>query len=193
MKYLLMLLLLIGCDDARINEPEAEDEKPNVYIVAGQSNAQGCDWSYFEDLTKSEVIMIALPGKRIEQLIDLFPDKEHLIKGVNAKAILFVHGESDAIAKTTNYIEQVEEYRVMLGDFPIFISNVGYFGKYPKELFDTIINQVKAEAEFNENWFIAFDQARYFLEWGMLKADNGHFNKDGCIMMMDAFAEQTYK
>ena len=59
-------------------------------------------------------------------------------------------------------------------------------------MFDAIRDEVKNKAEADDNWIIAFDDAKMFPEWGMLNSDGIHFNNDGCMMMMDAMAEATY-
>lgn len=195
MKYLL-ILLLVGCGGGG-EQAKKPTIKPAIvvpvekvkYIVAGQSNAYRCDWSYFEDITESEVVMLAIEGASIEFLTNAFPAQEHLING-NEKAILFVHGEADSIAQTKDYTAQVEAYRIMLGDLPLLISTVGVYNQVPNSWFDAIRNEVKSYV--NINWSIAFDDAQYFPNWGML-SDNIHFTQDGCIMMMDAMIEATYK
>ena len=203
MKKLILIaaILLTGCGGSsvesvaipKIKKPVAHAiNNDDVYIVAGQSNAMGCDWSYFEHLTGSTTIMIAKSGAGIKELVDDYPKQESLIKDVNAKAILFVHGETDSVARTINYTDQVEEYRLMLGGSPLLISTVGYFKDFDHSLFDKLTKKVKGEAKVNPNWVIAFDDARNFYQWGMLKADKGHFNEDGCMMVMDAMAEATY-
>lgn len=204
MKVLIMVLMVLisGCKTEKIEDAPRleiiEPEKPVAYIVAGQSNAVLCDWSYFESLTGSEVIMLAEGGKTIGYLYNNFENKKHLLEGVDAKAILFVHGESDAMNKNQGYAKKVEDYRVLLGDKPLLISNVGYFDYhktevYPDAIFDRITSQVNEQITSNSKWFLAFDDSRYFRDWGMLQADGVHFTEVGCMMMMDAMAESTYK
>tara|TARA_R110000744_G_C19346336_1_gene559928 strand:+ start:89 stop:739 length:651 start_codon:yes stop_codon:yes gene_type:complete len=214
MKYLLILILLTGCvereyktiyiiEDPVIEEvvvvPEepVEDPKPKEtikkYIVAGQSNVGRCDWSYFEDLTGSEIISAYISGAGIDTLIN---DTDYSkIEGVNARAILFVHGESDSYIGMDGetYIKKVKEYVEFLGGSDLYISTVGFHatGKH-EESFTHIRDSTINEAKINDDWFIAFDEAKYFRSWGML-VDDLHFSSDGCMMMMDAFAEQTYK
>lgn len=209
MKYLLIALLLAGCGGSPVKkdttvepivEPVVEPivepiiEVKTKYIVAGQSNAALCDWSYFEELTGAEVSSIAVSGKGIEYLISELPNQEY---DIGAKAILFVHGEFDSVTENKNYTPRVEDYRVLLGDLPLLISTVGYFKRgndeiYPDYMFDAIRDEVKNKAEADDNWIIAFDDAKMFPEWGMLNSDGIHFNNDGCMMMMDAMAEATY-
>tara|TARA_R110000744_G_scaffold107393_1_gene203910 strand:- start:3698 stop:4294 length:597 start_codon:yes stop_codon:yes gene_type:complete len=196
MKYILIALLLVGCGGST-SSGDIEVKK-DVYVVAGQSNGRNCDWSYFEDITESETIMLALGSHGISMLIDKLPTQLNKIEGVNLKAILFVHGEHDAIRSTENYTDSVESYRKMIGDVPLLISNVGYVSgntrdKYPDELFDYITSDVKKEIKINSNWYLAFDDAKHFREWGMISSDEIHFTKDGCIMMMDAMVEAVYK
>ena len=117
------------------------------------------------------------------------------MKDLNASAILFVHGESDSYIGTdpVSYIERVNRYKLLLGDSDLYVSTVGFHatGRH-EEAFNNIRNSTVAEAKTNEEWFIAFDEAKYFRNWGML-VDDLHFSSDGCMMMMDAFAEQTFK
>lgn len=191
MKYLLMVLVfgLVGCTVEEVAEETPKKEKTWVYIVAGQSNAFNCDWSYFEDLTGSRVVDLSIPGYLIDWLI---ADTDYSLLE-DADAILFVHGEADSMNKYkgVGYVESVEEYRKLLGGAPLFISTVGYYDKVADVHFDEIRNAVTDEAAVNDEWFIAFDDAKNFRDWGML-SDGIHFTDEGCRMMMDAFAEQTY-
>ena len=193
MKILMMVLMvgLMGCDGA------APIPNEDVYIVSGQSNARGCDWSYFEDLTGSKVIMLAVDGKDINYLISAAPEQIKLIGDIKPKALFFVHGESDAINKNEKYTEQVEEYRLLLGGLPLYISNVGYYREdlkitRPDSIFDMITSQVYAEVEVNDKWFLTFDDAKWFAQWGMLSWDGIHFNREGCELLMGAFVEQVH-
>ena len=128
-----MVIALTGCnkEDIIVDPVEvvevAEVVKTNVYIVAGQSNAFNCDWSYFEDLTGSRIIDVSIPGYLIDWLIT---DTDYSLLE-DADAILFVHGEADSINKLKGdgYVKSVEEYRKLLGDIPLFISTVGYYDK----------------------------------------------------------------
>jgi hypothetical protein len=198
MKYLLVVLLLVGCGgssekEVAIEQPEEVVYQPDIkikYIVAGQSNASQCDWAYFEELTGSEVINLSLSGYPIKRLINE-TDYSNI---KDAKAIIFVHGEADSISGMNgiDYVELVKNYQGLLGDVPLYISTVGYYDKIDDVYFDEIRNAVSDEASKNNNWFISFNNAQYFREWGML-SDGIHFTDEGCRMMMDAFAEQTYK
>lgn len=187
--------MLAGCNENKPAQKESVDnvivepEKTKVYIVAGQSNAFNCDWSYFEGLTGSRVIDVSIPGYLIDWLIT---DTDYSLLE-DAEAILFVHGEADSMNKYkgAGYVKSVEEYRKLLGDIPLFISTVGYYDKIADVHFDEIRNAVIDEARVNDNWFISFNDAQYFRDWGML-SDDIHFTDEGCRMMMDAFAEQTY-
>ena len=185
----MMILLavgLAGCDDDVIKEKD-------IYVVAGQSNAVLCNWWYFEYRTDSEVKVIADGGKTIGYLYNDFENKRHIVDGFDVKAIIFVHGESDAMNKNPVYAEKVEAYRGLIGDVPLLISNVGYFGyhkkdNYPDVIFDSITKQVNDEIEVNDSWILAFDDAKNFPDWGMLESDGVHFTEAGCMMMMDAMA-----
>ncbi len=172
---------------------EVVDEPDNVYIVAGQSNASGCDWSYFEGITGSEVVNISIPGYDIQWLKSLYEPES--VKGLKPKGIIFVHGETDAIRKTDGdvYIERVENYRLMISgdvgrDLPLLISTVGYYDQSPDVDFDNIRNAVIDEADINPLWNISYNSAKNFRDWGMIKPDGIHFNTTGCQVMMEAIA-----
>ena len=176
--------------DDVILEPVDEVKK---YITAGQSNVGKCDWAYFEDLTGSEVVSVHLSGAGIDELIT---DTDYSkIEGLNARAILFVHGETDSYRGTSReyYIDKVKQYKELLGGSDLYISAVGFHAnKKHEESFTNIRNSTINESKINEGWFMSFEDAKYFRSWGML-IDNLHFSSDGCMMMMDAFAEQVYK
>lgn len=189
--FLAAAVALAGCNSASEDRPELVPGQKQ-YIVSGQSNATGCDWSYFESITDSQVTLIARSGHSIDQLIDVYNPLGVLT--VDAEAIIFVHGESDAIAHTPPeyYRARVEEYRAMISNdvgvnLPLLVSTVGYYDKSPDEDFDIIRNAAKAEAAVNPNWVIAYDDAQYFRDWGYL-TDGVHFSEDGCIAVMEGIA-----
>ena len=171
------------------NDTNIVTQKDNVYIVSGQSNASLCDWSYFESISGHKVINIARAGHDIGELIGAYNNSS--IIGVNPKGIIFIHGESDAIDKTelTEYSRQVEEYRALISndvdsDLPMYISTVGYYSKMPDDNFNALRSSVANQAELNPLWFIAYDDAKNFRDWGMI-SDGIHFTVEGCQVMME--------
>ena len=193
MKYL-FILLLVGCGGSSTKEPVIEPiiEPDNLYIVAGQSNATKCDWTHFENITGATVINIALSGNPVSGLIERYDSST--VTGLNPAGIIFVHGESDAMIKTdvTLYNQQVEEYRVMISndvnrDLPLYISTVGYHNASNTVDFDALRNAVIEQSKVNELWFIAYDDAKNFHDWGMM-IDSIHFNEVGCQVMMEGIA-----
>ena len=204
MKILMMVLMVMvsGCEldgkvvevveDVEVVETVEVVEEKRVYIVAGQSNAGRCDWSYFEYLTDSTVVDIHIPGAGIDRLI---ADTDYSkIENVTATAILFVHGETDSYNSMQGgiYVEKVNQYKALIGGSDLYISAVGlHAGARYEESFNHLRSSTIVEAKNNDSWFISFEDAKYFRNWGML-VDDLHFSNNGCMMMMDAFAEQTY-
>lgn len=146
-----------------------------TYIVAGQSNAVRCDWSYYEKKTGNRIINIARGAHTIDDLIAVY-------EPVSGHGVFFIHGESDSKLGTdpNYYIERVKEYQVMIG-VPMYISTVGYNRNYPPDHFDMIRKAQK------KNFTVLFDEAKNFIEWGML-IDQVHFSEEGCKRMMKGFA-----
>ena len=172
MRYLLLILVLAGCGSSSDDNPMQE----KTYLVAGQSNALVCNWAVFEEWTGGKVVNIALGGRSIDSLISMFNPKS--IKGIDFDAVIFIHGESDAIEETypPYYVERVEYYRELLGvsDKPFYVTSVGYtIGSYPDELFDPI-REIQ-----RETWNIVYDGAWQFRERGML-IDEIHFGREAC-------------
>lgn len=204
---LILIITLSGCGSPGSDKAQTTIVEPaiitptiiakDVYVISGQSNAYLCDWSYFEDLTGAKTVMMAISGQGIDYLIKAIDRKIPLLEGRTPNGILFVHGETDSTEQTQGYSEKVEEYRLLIGDYPMLFSTVGYFGdskkdQYPDELFDSIRNEVIDSASLNDMWSVVFNDAQNFAKWGMLKQDDIHFTQDGCMMMMDAFAEGVY-
>ena len=139
-----VLFFLFGCGagvKSNTKELSFNESGDDVYLVAGQSNAKYCDWGYFEDITGAKAEVIAISGKGIDYLISAAPAWSKSITVPNIKAIIFVHGETDSIIGNENYIDSVEKYRLLLGGYPLLISNVGYYSnelknKYPNSIFD---------------------------------------------------------
>lgn len=192
MKYLLLALFLTSCGGGAAPEPININDAD--YIIAGQSNASYCDWSYFTNKTGYTTSSIVGAGLSIQYLIDRYTP---IINASSVKGIIFVHGESDAIELTDPnvYVTKVEQYRNMISSdigksTPLLISTVGFGGYdfisdyYPDQHFTIIRNAVKSV--ISDKWSIAYDDAQYFRDWGMLKDDGLHFTQQGCEAMMDA-------
>lgn len=169
MRYLISLLLLVGCG--------SESE---LYIVAGQSNAVRCDWSEFK------IINIARGAHTIDDLIQAF---HHDFK--EADGIFFVHGESDSKLMTDPdyYVERVEFYRNLISnqvgkDLNLYISTVGYNLEHPKEHFDLIRDKVNSIE--NDKWIVVYNDVQFYPEWDLL-IDQVHFTEEGCKLMTEAF------
>ena len=187
MKYLLIIIFLTGCGGGNI---EPINKNSDFYIVAGQSNANVCDWTYFESLTGSTIIRISKGGANIDTLIDIYEpiagDKKDI------RGIIFVHGENDAFESTPPdyYVSQVENYREMIStdvghNLPIYFSTVGYSTIQPDANMDLIRNAIRNYKD--QNWVIAYDEAYLFRDWGWL-IDTIHFNQDACRMMIEGMA-----
>ena len=199
MKILMMVLMVmvsgckLGAETSEAVEAVEVVEVDSVYIVTGQSNSTRCDWSYFEGITGSTVVSIGISGSHIFGLVHYY-DSE-IVSGLNPAGIIFVHGETDAYEKTdlAVYIDKVESYRrIISGDasksLPLYISSVGYSGTLLDEDFDNLRDAVVEEAKLNDSWFISFEDAKYFREWGML-GDPVHFTEEGCQLMMNGIAQ----
>lgn len=191
MKYIILILMVVlfGCGGG---DPTAEpiNKNPDIYIVAGQSNANVCDWLYFEDLTGSTVIKIAVGSSNIDRLMELY--EPIITDKKSVKGIIFVHGENDSLESTPPeyYISQVENYRKMISadigyNLPMYISTVGYSATQPDIKFDLIRDAVRNYED--PNWVIAFDEAFRFRDWGWLR-DTIHFNQDACRLMIEGIA-----
>ena len=189
MKYLtisILLLNLIGC-----NNTTPPDLSSRTFIVAGQSNAERCDWTYFEDMTGARIINIAKGGYSIDRLIAEYDHPE--LTDIRPEGIFFVHGETDAINHTPPdyYTSQVEALRLIISgqagyELSLFISTVGYISGHSPIWYDKLITAVKAYD--NPYWVIAFDGARYFSEQDKRLKDGVHFNESGCHTIMNAMA-----
>ena len=158
-----------------IEEVEIIEDQPRSFVIAGQSNAQQCNWHLFESMTgDNRVGSIAIGGTSISTLIDVYED----IGPVDY--IVFVHGERDAflMTPTDQYVSDLEFYRSMI-DAPIYISTVGYHADRPQEQSELLRMAVLDEAPKNPNWHIGFDNAHSFLDRDML-SDPVHFGADAC-------------
>lgn len=174
-------------ESVELDAPTIEASK--TYIVAGQSNAALCDWSYFELEANAKVVNIAVSGASIERLHHDYLSSS--VSNSNPSAIIFVHGETDAIDKTNadEYVVSVESYRAKISadtgvELPLVISSVGYQVGGVDSDFDIIRNAVYNESYENELWSIGYSDTKYFIEWGLL-FDDIHYNQQGCEMMMN--------
>ncbi len=191
---LIIFILLSGCGGGEVRTYEDIDIYEADYIVTGQSNANRPNWSSFEKLTSSVVLKISRGGIDIDGLIADY--KSMADKVGTPKAIIFIHGESDSINGTNPdyYVKRVERYRKMISDdvgidLPMYISTVGYYEWRPEldASFDAIREAVKVEVETNPNWIIAYDDARYFRDWGLLEEVDGiHFKPAACELLIDS-------
>ena len=189
-----LILVLIVATLSACNSDQAPEEielvvKPDFcpdYILTGQSNATR-DYSHFDDITGFSVQKIAVGGLTIKQLIDDLKNNE--ICSDNLKGILLIHGEHDALWSTPpdEYIKDVEKYRLMIKDVPLFLSLVGYTTN-PEEdyLFDVI-----REAQLNSGHSVSYTDTHRFREWGFI-SDNIHFNQLGRDVIAEAFAEDIW-
>ncbi|MCC3792576.1 SGNH/GDSL hydrolase family protein [Vibrio parahaemolyticus] len=200
--------LLFGCNDSSTKPPvesscEAGLDKVD-YLITGQSNAMeyvspeapGVNWSYFEEKTGFKTYNIAVGGKNIDWLRRNL-DKELVSCMTNLKGVLYIHGEADAVyGNPKDYKEDLRIYMRNILDWSgadkVFVSSVGYRVEPEYDTkFDGIRDVQYFLVDAYENWFLAFDDARYFRGWGMLD-DQIHFNEEGDQMMMDAFAESIW-
>lgn len=191
-KIIFIVLMITGCGGGSTDNFTPEIKADNLYIVAGQSNAKRCDWSYFEEMTGSKVINIAVGGYSIERLIKEYDNSNFI--GTKPKGIIFVHGESDSVKKTNvkHYSNQVEQYRKLISNdvkinLPLYISTVGYYHKIHDVSFDALRKAVIEQSKENPLWLIAYDEAKNFRDWGLLP-DNLHFSETGCQLMMEGIA-----
>lgn len=217
MKYLIFItsLMLVGCGsgggDSKTPEPTPPVASQCVagldevdYLVTGQSNAMsyvspaapGVDWSYFEDLTGFKTYNIAVGGKNIDWLRrNLDRDLVSCMTGL--KGVFYIHGEADAVyGNPQDYKEDLRIYMRNILDLSgagkVFVSSVGYRVEPEYDAaFDSIRAVQYALVDAYENWFLAFDDAKQFRDWGLLD-DHIHFNEEGDHMMMDAFAESVW-
>lgn len=181
-------------EEVELNQPKLDGDRR--FIVAGQSNAQRCDWRYFKKKAGVRLIKIAAGGASIDSLIRLLDSRPERFD--NMTGILFVHGEADSKVRVPpkHYIEQVELYRQLISDkagrnLPLHVSTVGYRRNDSRYHYDLLRQAVIDEAKSNANWVIAFNEAQYFIERGML-VDNVHFTAEGCEVMMDAMVNSIY-
>jgi len=194
MKYLLVLILvtLISCGKSSTTNQNvatvAPVEPSKTYLITGQSNALRCDWSYFTHTYGHDVYMIAEGGAPIKRLINNYNGLSGEFAG-----IFFIHGESDAgnkkdpnvyVSQSINYFSKIYSD---IGTVPVYISTVGYHKKAQPEHYDALRIAMNEEAEINDLWTIAFDDAQSFPDRDML-TDNVHFTPEGCREMMDNFA-----
>ena len=175
-KYMAVLLCVFmsACDESVI------DKK---IIISGQSNAEYCDWSYFEGISGYDVVMIAKAGYTIQNLIDDYHLNQYETSGMD---MIFVHGERDAILETdpSQYISKVHEYQNLTGVNNIYFSLVGYKSDMDKDWsFDVIRRAVKEEASNIDYWHIGYGDALTFRDRKMLR-DNIHFTEQGCREMI---------
>ncbi|MFW0985538.1 hypothetical protein ACEV8U_19065 [Vibrio parahaemolyticus] len=200
--------LLFGCNDNSTEPPIESSCEVGLnkvdYLITGQSNAMeyvspeapGVNWSYFEEKTGFKTYNIAVGGKNIDWLRRNL-DKELVSCMSNLKGVLYIHGEADAVyGNPKDYKEDLRIYMRNIIDWSgadkVFVSSVGY--RVEPE-YDTKFDGIREVQYFlvdaYENWFLAFDDARYFRDWGLLD-DQIHFNEEGDQMMMDAFAESIW-
>ncbi|WP_181027881.1 SGNH/GDSL hydrolase family protein [Vibrio jasicida] len=212
MKKALLLIsaaLLFGCNDSSNPPPVNSTCEAGLdqvdYLITGQSNAMayvspeapGVDWSYFENKTGFKTYNIAVGGKNMDWLRRNL-DQELVSCMTNLKGVLYVHGEADAMYETPTedykadlriYMRNILEWS---GADKVFVSSVGYRVEPEHDSkFDRIRDVQYFLIDSYDNWFLAFDDARYFRDWGLLD-DQIHFNEEGDRMMMDAFAESIW-
>lgn len=200
MKYLILVIIMVitGCKSSGATKEEGKkQDEPivyldDIYIVAGQSNAVSCDWGYFEGMTGSKIINMAIPAHSIELLIEKY--NEHMAIGVKPKGIIFVHGETDGKDGTNldEYNSMVEKYRLMISkttgvELPLYISTVGYWIDEPDINFDLLRESVIKHSTINKMWNISYNDVKNFRDWGLL-FDGLHFKREGCDLMMEGIA-----
>ena len=195
-------ILLTGCGNNTVEQeiitPEAspivdpvvelpvEPEFCPDYIMTGQSNSTR-DYSHFEDITGFTMQQIGVVGLTIKQLIEDFTNND--ICTDNLKGILFIHGEHDALWETPvdEYLIDVEKYRLMIADVPMYLSLVGYTTNPAKDyLFD-----IYRDAQLNSGYSVSYTEANRFRDWGLLD-DTIHFSQGGRDLIAEAFAEDIW-
>ena len=200
-RLLLLVVLLGGCAGGGSSDSAAiVESEPDGYIIAGQSNAAHCEWSYLEDRLGVDTAKIYYGGASIATLIERYetvPLYAERVESINAQGIIFIHGEQDSYRQKTpplEYISSVEQYRQMISltagrPLTLYISTVGYRTSDDRAHYDIIRQAVIDEAEINPYWVITFNGAKDFVELGYL-FDNVHFDDSGCLVMMDAFISE---
>ena len=186
-RLILVTLLLAGCGSS--NDPEASVQRvaeSHTFVVVGQSNAVRCNWGYYERISGNDVINLAVGGKTIDELIDLYDPS--ILAGADIIGVFVVHGEADGKAGTDPeyYASRLKVYQEMIADslgygVQLYISTVGYRLRDGKESYDAIRKSVR-----NQGWVIAWNKAQFYSDWGML-VDSVHFTRGGCRLMMESF------
>ena len=207
--FVLAAIGLVGCNSSESTPPppsttcEAGLDQVD-YLITGQSNAMayvspsapGVNWSYFEDKTGFKTYNIAVGGKNIDWLRRNL-DTELVSCMTNLKGVLYIHGEADAVyGNPKDYKEDLRIYMrnilELSGADDVFVSSVGYRVEHDYDSkFDGIRDVQYFLIDAYDNWNLAFDDARFFRDWGLLD-DHIHFNEEGDMMMMDAMAESIW-
>jgi hypothetical protein len=183
-KITFIFILFLSACNGTTNEAGVSKKTINykqLIAITGQSNARDCDWSYIEN-ENVETENLAIGGTTIQELID------HHLGWDDFDSIIFIHGENDAMLKTDPmlYVDKVEEYRLMFGDIPIYISLVGNDSYHRNGNHDEIRGSVINESIANPMWFVMFEDAQYFHKQGLMK-DHVHYSIEGCELVMNHF------
>ena len=81
----------------------------------------------------------------------------------------------------------VEKYRLMIADVPMYLSLVGYTTNPAKDyLFD-----IYRDAQLNSGYSVSYTEANRFRDWGLLD-DTIHFSQGGRDLIAEAFAEDIW-